>query len=415
LGFVLLQLGCTIPIYRLSIHDCPSAQLRSVEAATARRPPDHVSVRYLGVGGALFERCHAYDAEGACSESDVLLAAPLYTNPSLLEFMLDHEIHTDEDLVDRLLPKPAARAKGILVGHSHYDHLMDVPYIAVKHSKGATIYGSRTTQHLLASLEPELAGRPVVSLEDDAYDPIKGQAGRWVEVAKRIRVLALRSEHSDQMFLNLMGARMPFRVGRGRVSKDTPEPPRRASEWVQGSVFAYLIDFLDDAGQPVFRAYYQDSGADAGLGVPPDDVGLVGRKRVDVALLCAGGEFERLRNHPGAVLERLKPRFTILTHWEDFFVPQTDYCVTCEISGLPATQPSFLGRHLKKSHTERFLSRVEAARKAGWTTQYWLPCPTRSHFALPTEGSGAAVEATSGCYECPADACPHTRGCARRQ
>ena len=44
---------------------------------------------------------------------------------------------------------PLAAVHAILVGHSHYDHLMDVPLIARRYVPNATIYGSLTTKRIL--------------------------------------------------------------------------------------------------------------------------------------------------------------------------------------------------------------------------------------------------------------------------
>jgi hypothetical protein len=393
----LLAAACSLPVYRLGIAACPGARTGD---------PGAVSVRYLGVGGFLLSRCNARDAAGGCLETDSILTAPLYSNPSLIEYLLEHELRTDRDLVDRLLPAEAAAAQAILVGHSHYDHLLDVPYVALEKATRANVYGSSTTRALLASIEPRLAGsgRSIVALDAKAVDPARGQRGEWVGVSKRIRILALRSDHSDQMFLDVLGAKMPLHLGRGPARSALPEGlPRSGSQWAEGPVFAFLIDFLDDSGEPAFRIFYQDAASSAGQGFVPREPALVGSKRVDVTILCGGGEFERLKGQPRAILANTRPRFVIVSHWEDFFVSQASYCVDEKIPGLPATQPSLLGRHLKPSHTDRFVRAVEDALAAEKNpARPWLPCPTASSFDLPREGwSDPPTEATTA-FRCPA-------------
>jgi hypothetical protein len=114
---------------------------------------DMVRLTYLGVGGWIIER------------GDVqLLAAPLFTNPSLLR----------------------------LVGHAHYDHLMDVPQVARRHAPQARILGSRTVLNTLGTWSG-VAGRVDV-VEDHAGGQF--DLGRWMPLGQGLRVLPLRSLHA---------------------------------------------------------------------------------------------------------------------------------------------------------------------------------------------------------------------------
>ena len=347
--------------------------------------PDKITVRYLGVGGLLIAR-------GDPKHGQVVLTAPLYSNPSLLEVVGDVTIRPDADLIDRLLPPEAAYARAILVGHSHYDHLMDVPYVALHHAKGASIYGSETMARLLAPIAADLAGqgtRLAPFHEDEIWDT--AHVGRWKEVAPGVRVAAIRSEHSAQAALKLGGQRIPFHLWRGkRFHADARELPRSASEWAEGSVLAFVVDFMDK-DRIRFRVYYQDSGANEPLGLIPDS--LKEGRNVDLAILCLGGAYQRLNDHPGAVIRDTQPRHILLTHWEDFFVTQDAYCSKGGHYG-PADAPSPGCRDgegriyglpsaffVEGNEVKPFLKRVEkAARELEPRPEYWLPCPTRSTF-----------------------------------
>lgn len=383
---IMASAGCSIPVYQLPITRCPTAR---VEPGT-----EHVSVQFLGVGGVLLS--HA--------GGDVVLTAPLYTNPSLVEYLLDHEMRPDTDLIDALLPEEAREAQAILVGHSHYDHLLDVPYVALHKATQADVYGSTTTKNLLSPIEAALAGggRRLVALDYLAADPARDQPGEWIDVSPRMRLMALASQHSDQVVVEALGVRMPLHLGRGKVRKARHALPRKGSQWAEGTTFAYVLDFLDESGTAVFRVYYQDSGADEGRGavparlLPPEP----GGKRVDLAILCVGGAFDRLVDHPAAILRNTRPRFVLLSHWEDFFVPQTAYCVDREIQGIPSARPAFLGG-LRKSDTQRFLDRVRAAiHELKIDARVWLPCPTQSRFELPLETSAAFPKESVETYDC---------------
>ena len=74
----------------------------------------------------------------------------MFTNPSLFKLASLTRLKTDEGLVDHLLPS-VEDVEMILVGHTHYDHLMDVPYIMTKHAKKSVVCGSETMGHIMAA------------------------------------------------------------------------------------------------------------------------------------------------------------------------------------------------------------------------------------------------------------------------
>jgi L-ascorbate metabolism protein UlaG (beta-lactamase superfamily) len=350
---ILAGAGCAPFAVRLD--QCPA-----VSAPPSSTPA--LSIRYLGVGGFLLSR-----------GDDVVLAAPMYTNPSLLEVVADHEIRPDAERVDRLLPREADAAGAILVGHSHYDHLLDVSVIARARAKSARIYGSGTLAHLLAPFA-DLAPRVEVVDAKAAHD---AHAGQWIPVGRGVRLLALRSEHSTQVTLNVpfTNQPIPIHLWRGTVVEDRATPPARPSEWAEGEVYAYLVDFLDVAGRPQYRVYYQDSGTNPRKGYVPEAV--IAEKRVDVALLCVGGDFHRLRRHPEGIIENTRARDVVLGHWEDFFVPQDEYAIDGRVYPIPS-----FGKE-----TPEFVARArKALRAAGSTGSVWLPCPTSSTFQFLPEG-----------------------------
>ena len=70
-----------------------------------------------------------------------MLAAPLFSNPGLLRTGL-RSIRSDTVLVDRYMSRyDVTGARAILVGHANYDHLMDVPRVALSHAPNARIVG----------------------------------------------------------------------------------------------------------------------------------------------------------------------------------------------------------------------------------------------------------------------------------
>ena len=122
-------------------------------------PPgaDELRLPYLGSGGWIMEH-----------RGDVVLAGPFFTNPSFLRTGL-WSIASDEAVVDRHMSRyDVSSARAILVGHAHYDHLMDVPRVATSHAPDARILGSRTVANTLGTWSG--VGHRVDVVNDSAGD-----------------------------------------------------------------------------------------------------------------------------------------------------------------------------------------------------------------------------------------------------
>lgn len=109
----------------------PVARTTASEAASRAGPSateaTQLELTYLGVAGWQLR-----------SSEHVLLIDPYFTRTPGTD--LDAPLSPDLAAIDRFAPK---RAEVILVGHSHYDHLLDVPTIAAR--TGAFVVGSQST------------------------------------------------------------------------------------------------------------------------------------------------------------------------------------------------------------------------------------------------------------------------------
>jgi L-ascorbate metabolism protein UlaG (beta-lactamase superfamily) len=284
-----------------------------------------VQVKYLGAGGVVIRR-------GA----DVLLTAPFFSNPSILRVAFG-EIAPRPDQIERFLSRTGnslADATAVLVGHAHYDHLMDVPYIKNNYLPRATIYGSETMKNTLEAV-PELRGH-VMSVESKAGTD--QQPGTWQPAGPRLRFMALRSEHAPII------AHVKF--FEGNYTEPLQQLPTRAFGWREGQTLAYLIDFLSADRKTVeFRIHYQDAASNEPFGFPPPFVDPGDDRPVDLAILCMPG-FDQVKDYPEAIVKRLKPRFVVIIHWENFFELLPD-------------DPQDL-RTVPKEDAQRFLARLQA-------------------------------------------------------
>jgi L-ascorbate metabolism protein UlaG (beta-lactamase superfamily) len=315
--------------------------------------PDHqqataLQVRFLSAGGFLLTR-----------RDDVIMTPPLYTTPPL-EAVLGCQgpVQHNNAAVKRALSGWVEKTDAILVGHSHYDHLIDVPYIASHLAKDARIYGSATARDLMLKADPSLdparlmvltdyQGRNAVDYRSCTVKPAEGcvhdaGTGEWIAEGG-VRIRALCSRHSSQF--------AGFKVS--STGCKAPSSLQTTCDWKLGDTFAYLIDFME-GGRPVFRLYYQDSPTDPEYGFPV--VELLDGKRVDVALLCAGA-FDQVRDNPQGIVRHLNPRYVLLGHWENFFRDvdqplQTLFTIDIDdlfrrLDGLatPTGQPPWKGRY----------------------------------------------------------------------
>jgi hypothetical protein len=90
------------------------------------------SVRWLGASGLEFRVC-----------DKVLLVDPFFSRLPL-HYLLFGRAEADDKLVRRYVP----RCDYVFVTHSHYDHVMDVPTVALE--TGAIVYGSHNVCKILA-------------------------------------------------------------------------------------------------------------------------------------------------------------------------------------------------------------------------------------------------------------------------
>jgi hypothetical protein len=199
-----------------------------------------------------------------------------------------------------------SEAHVILVGHAHYDHLMDVPRVALEHAPRARILGSSTVKNTLGSWSG--VGDRVDEVNDIAGD--QSTVGTWLSYGPVVRIMALRSSHAPHF--------EGYTFFQGTRVRSLSSEPRWATEWLDGTTHAYLIDFLNADESVAFRIYYQDAVAPPPLGFAPEAV--IRERPVDAAILVPA-TFDQVDWHPEAFVENLQPQRVLMGHWENFFSP----------------------------------------------------------------------------------------------
>jgi L-ascorbate metabolism protein UlaG (beta-lactamase superfamily) len=230
--------------------------------------PAGLEIEWLGVAGFRLT-----------FEAHTLIVDPYLSRITLRSFLRGGAALPDRAVVGRLLVDPGT-VVGVVAGHTHFDHALDVPAVAERF--GCSAYGSRSLARLMAlhglapqAVEVEPFGRYELGPFDVTFVPSRHSKivlGRRVPMdgeiaAREVRTLSARAYRCGQVWafvIEVAGLRL----------------------YHQGSA-----DLIDDA--------VPDSGADVFL------AGVAGR--------------EFTRDYWRRILLRLRPDVVVACHHDDFF------------------------------------------------------------------------------------------------
>lgn len=276
------------------------AACADAKAPDETAPPDHVVVRYLGAGGLYVGW-----------RGEALLTGPFFSNPGLLRVAFGRMRLDGEAVLRGLEGVPMERVGAILVGHSHYDHVGDLPLVAAL-APQAGLYVNESGLNALDGPFPSLRSRlrPLEKIEKEGWSQLTSANGR----ALPFRILAVPSEHAPHF------DGVTLWSGETEAS-EKPWRRRRYGALGAGQPYAFVLDLLDDTGEGarvVFRLFVQDSAAGEGQGYPPN--AAPGDPPYDLAVVCVASA-QWVEGYPGGLLRLIKPQHVLLTHYENFFRP----------------------------------------------------------------------------------------------
>ncbi len=245
-------------------------------------PQNTLSISYFQCGGICIK-----------SGNDVVLVDPFASNPSLLS-----KVKIDTAAIGLIMKGiNPTDIKAILVSHSHYDHLLDVPHIM-------NTYCPPTTKLFVNHTGVQIAER--LKVDSTRIIDVEQPAG-FTSVSGNIRVLPIVSSH-------------PPHIGNTKLYDGEYRPktkPGQKSFWRCGKPYAYLIDIMDGA-EVSFRLMVQTSASnEASANLPAS---LLKAKGVDVLVMPAA-LYSKTPSYPASVLNIIKPMYSIIGHWENFFIP----------------------------------------------------------------------------------------------
>ena len=230
-------------------------------ASPAQATVENLKIRYLGTAGFILSDQHR-----------TVVLDPFISRPSLWQ-TFTQPLLSDPALVRQYIPQ----ADEVLIGHAHYDHILDAPEVCKQ--TGARLIGSQ------ASL---MYGRSA-GLSEQQMLETKGRktidCGKW-------QVVGLPSIHGKALF-----GRVPLP---GDMTTPPPYPPK-FHHLRHGQVFNWWIHTGKLSVVHIDSADFIEQE-------------LQGRE-ADIVCLCGIGRKYR-PNYVKDVVRLLKPKYIIPCHWD---------------------------------------------------------------------------------------------------
>jgi hypothetical protein len=267
----------------------------------ANTATDSFSVQYLGCGGLLIQK-----------GKDKIMVDPFFSNPTFRQVVGFGHIEADTTTIDQVFKTLAYQnTQTCLISHAHYDHLMDVPYIA-KHyfNQQWSIYGSETVINILKS--KNLQQQYLHATDSLATNGTT--LGKWTYTSQdsTCRFMPVTYSHAPHFKLGFID--MTFFKG---SYQQQPSNLNKAHHWKEGQTMAYLIDFMQK-DSILKRIYVLTGGAsNAPIGFINAIVPLQAKK-IDLMVLCVASH-ENVKKYPASIIQAHEPSFIMGVHWEDFF------------------------------------------------------------------------------------------------
>ena len=253
--------------------------LAALAAAAPVRAEDAVDVRWLGVAGFSVR-----------AGDTTLLHDPYLSRPGLWRAATSWyqpDVAVLEPLLGPGSPAPElARAQAILIGHSHFDHLGDAPWLAQR--SGGVVAGSRTT-----ALIAQAYGLPAERAVQADPGSVLGYGPFTVRV--------IESRHAKVLL-----GRVPLEGGLDAV----PEAPLHALSFPLGDARLYLVRH-EPSGIQILLA--------SSASLHPPALEALGKSTAVDLLLAATQGWDA--DYARALIATFRPRIVVPHHYESFFEP----------------------------------------------------------------------------------------------
>lgn len=187
---------------------------------------------------------------------------------------------SDSVSIDTLITK----ADFILVHHSHFDHLSDVPYIAKK--TGAKVIGTETSCNILRAY----------GIPDEQLYPVRGgEDYQFNNFAVQV-IPSIHSALNDKHYID------------SRTYTKVPKAPLKVSEFIEGGSLMFLARFAKHNVLTMGSMNFVEREL---LGQHPDIL-LAGVNRSQLGLYKYNERLLAVTNYPKVIIP---------THWDNFRLP----------------------------------------------------------------------------------------------
>ena len=274
---------------------------------SAMKPLPGLRIRWLGTFG--------YEISDA---QTTILIDPFISRPKLTELL--KPIVIDTSTVQRYLLSTIDLDKlaAILVTHTHYDHLEDVPYILAQYPDATSrplVVGDPNTVRIIHGYQDDsgidwvdrkvgLEDSRITVLDLDNDDPM-------VEIGRfgRFSVTAFKGQHPRYDYI-------PWRGPKGSPVIDKPPYNCWDYKLYNKQSIGYLVETNG------LRIYFSDSP----LVINPELIG-----QVDILIQTIT---TRAKNNISSCLAELKPEYYIPAHYDNFFKPLSAFNKFDPVIGL---------------------------------------------------------------------------------
>jgi L-ascorbate metabolism protein UlaG (beta-lactamase superfamily) len=194
--------------------------------------------------------------------------------------MRNEEYVSDTLLIDSLI----SDAGFILVHHSHFDHLADVPYIA--RITGAKVIGTETTCNILRGY----------GIPDDQLYPVRGGEDYQFDNFSVRVIPGIHSALNDKHYLD------------SRTYTEPPRVPLKVNEFIEGGSLMFLVRFANHRVLTMGSMNFIEREL---MGIETDIL-LAGVNRSQFGLYKYNERLLKVTNYP---------KIIIPTHWDNFRWP----------------------------------------------------------------------------------------------
>lgn len=190
-----------------------------------------------------------------------------------------------------------AHTSFMLIGHGHYDHALDIPVLDSLIPPNGKIVGSYSFKN---QMKPFDLSHEIISVENLFYEWIYSNDSTF-------RIMPIRSNHAPHF--------MGIKLYHGHYEKPPKKKLTNASQWKDGTIVAYLVDFLNHH-QIEHRIFIQTSSASY---VKDSQLEKEIKQRLpDVAVMNYYTLRSWMKKYPNETHEVFGKRI-LVCHWENFF------------------------------------------------------------------------------------------------